>query len=94
MAHWWELWSPGLQAIGVILVLVGAGLLTYEWRYGTKEPIGEPVKQTESEYALMIFSAYRHRRRYQIGFALVATGVILQFAVRGIGWIAARGFFS
>jgi hypothetical protein len=32
MAHWWELWSPGLQAAGGVVELVGAGLLAYEWR--------------------------------------------------------------
>ena len=30
-AHWWELWSPGLQAFGGIVELIGALFLAYEW---------------------------------------------------------------
>jgi hypothetical protein len=36
MVHWWELWSPGLQAIGGVVELAGAGLLAYEWFIGEK----------------------------------------------------------
>ena len=30
-AHWWELWSPGLQAVGGLVELVGVWILAYEW---------------------------------------------------------------
>jgi hypothetical protein len=36
-AHWVEVWSPGLQAIGGLVEFSGALLLGYEWWRGTKE---------------------------------------------------------
>lgn len=30
-AHWWELWSPGLQAIGGLVEFVGVIVLAFEW---------------------------------------------------------------
>ncbi len=35
--RWWELWSPGLQAVGGVVELAGAGLLAYEWWRSTQE---------------------------------------------------------
>jgi hypothetical protein len=37
MANWWELWSQGLQALGGIVELIGAGLLAFEWWRGVKD---------------------------------------------------------
>jgi hypothetical protein len=36
--HWWEWWSPGLQALGGIVELVGAALLAYEWWRAAHDP--------------------------------------------------------
>ncbi len=36
-AHWWELWSPGLQAAGGIVELIGAIIISYEWWKGSQE---------------------------------------------------------
>jgi hypothetical protein len=37
MAHWWELWSPGLQAAGGMVELLGATFLAWEWFIAGRE---------------------------------------------------------
>jgi hypothetical protein len=37
MAHWWELWSPGLQAVGGAVELLGAAFLAWEWFIAGRE---------------------------------------------------------
>ncbi len=37
MANWWELWSPGLQAVGGIVEFIGVGFLSYEWLKSLRE---------------------------------------------------------
>jgi hypothetical protein len=106
-AHWWELWSPGLQAIGGIVELGGAGLLAYEWWRGTKETESsvadtEGASQNEYREPILEYQSERdekflidsHPHLYTAGFFLIVMGIILQVAANGIAWGAAYGLFG
>lgn len=37
MANWWDYWSPGLQATGGLIELLGLWHLVHEWRFSMLE---------------------------------------------------------
>jgi hypothetical protein len=108
MTHWWELWSPGLQAIGGVMELVGAGVLAYEWWKGTKEAIEKyqidaiyleergGIRSPEAAFGDIAVSAlylFQHMTLYKVGFALIVAGVVLQVAANSLAWAGAYGIF-
>jgi hypothetical protein len=69
MAHWWELWSPGLQALGGVVELVGAVLLAYEWWRSLQE-----VKN-DADRKKPIFDKPRPRSITEISFYALGDNV-------------------
>jgi hypothetical protein len=78
-AHWVELWSPGLQAVGGVVELIGAGLLAYEWW---------------SESGIYPSLSGTGQRTLYVGFILIVVGVIFQISANAFEWAGAYGFFG
>jgi hypothetical protein len=73
MAHWWELWSPGLQAIGGVVELIGALILAREWWQATKNSVESMItvrghiilqaKNNEEEWRIAKEEAWKMSRK-------------------------------